>query len=274
MSSRPSSSAAARVLWPVAALLALTGVVALALGMAGSAGRLTGDLVGLSGGEQVEVPATGMSVWARSPQARTEVVCTLGGDALLRPVSDFTIEVAGEQFHETARTPEDLAQGTYPLECTSSGSSTEHQLYAGPYGPGTVPSGILGRSGVTLGLVLLPLALVTGVLAWLAGRRRAAAPSRPDPAAYTLDAQHTASAYSSPYATPSSPTARPGPSGGPPSGQSPSGQSPSAAPPFPAGGPFAGGMPPAPVSTGHDEPGTGADAAPPRGPRYDLPPPS
>lgn len=312
-------SAASRVLWPVTALLALAGVVVLALGMAGSAGRVTTDMVGFHEGQQVQVPETGMSVWSRSAESRAGVVCLLDGTPMLRPVSDFSVEVAGQRFHETARTPEDLAAGTYVLECPAAQTSgadeddagaagdqgADGRLYVGPYGPGAVATGLLGGAGVTLGLVLLPLALVCGLLAWAAGRKEPAPDEGPDPAAYTLPEQHAGTAYTSPYASPQAPqpgaqqnaytspyaspqAPQPGGQGtpygsmAPPSGQPvapPSGQGTASTdepPPFPTGGPFSAGLPPRPVSTGHDDEARGpADGdEPPSGPRYDLPPPS
>lgn len=266
MTSPSHPPALSRTLWPLTALLALAGVVLLGLGLAGSAGRAGGDMVGFHDGAQVEVPEGGMSVWARSAQARTEVVCTAGESTLLRPVEDFTTEVEGQAFHEVARTPEELRPGTYAVSCGSA-----EDLYAGPYGPGTVATGLLGGTGVTLGLLLLPLALVCGLLAWAAGRRARRPEPGPSPLAYRLQEPYGQGPTGSPYATPGASTAAPG---GPTAAPGASTAS-TSAPPFPGGGPFASPQPPegSAYPPPAQQPRTGA-AAPPQGPRYDLPPPS
>lgn len=295
MTSPARPSGPGQLLWPVAALLVLAGVVLLALGAAGTAGRATGDLVGFAPGQQIEVPDAGMSVWARSASTREATVCTLGETTLLRPVADLGLEVDGQRFHEVARTPDDLRPGTYAARC-----DTADQVYAGPYGPATTAPGIVGTTGLTLGMVLLPLALVLGLLAWLSGRRHRPRPEQgPDPAGYTLAPQATGGGYTSPYASPSATTTSPyssptspyaSPSSSTASPYTPPPVAPPASPPPPAGGPFSPpgdpaaqghGLPPAPVSTGHDAgeaDRVGGDirggGAPPSGPRYDLPPPS
>lgn len=256
--SRPATLA--RTLWPLTALLALAGVVLLGLGLAGTAGRSGADMVGFHDGAQVEVPEAGMSVWSRSEQARTQVVCTAGGTTLLRPVEDFTTEVAGQTFHEVARTPDGFAAGTYPVTCGAA-----EEMYAGPYAPSTAATGLLGGTGVTLGLVLLPLALVCGLLAWASGRQGRRPEAGPSPLAYRLEEPYARQPSGSPYATPGThPTSAPA--------ASPS----TSAPPFPGGGPFASPQPPAPGATAYPSPAqppTGP-TPPPQGQRYDLPPPS
>lgn len=171
-----------RLLWPMAALLSLAGVVLLALGAVGTAGRASSDLVGVVRGQEVSVPEEGMSVWSRSPQTRAEAVCTVDDTVLLRPVEDFTVRVSGEDFHEVARTGPELSGSTGPLVC-----DTEDAVYAGPYAPATAPTGLRGGTGLTLGLLLLPLGLVCAALALLARRPPAPAEAGPDPSTYTLD---------------------------------------------------------------------------------------
>jgi hypothetical protein len=153
-----------RLLWPVALLLALTGVVLLALGVAGTAGRASADLTGFVPGQQVSVPESGMSVWSRS--AEPDTVCRAGGTTLLRPVDGHAVQAGGATFHEVARTPDGFT-GTHPVSC-----DTEQAVYAGPFAPGTVATGLAGAAGLTLGLLLLPLGLALAVLA-LRVRRRA-----------------------------------------------------------------------------------------------------
>lgn len=271
------SGTSSRVLLPVAALLLLAGVVLLALGAAGTAGRATGDLVGFRPGQQVTVPEEGMSVWSRSAQTRQATVCTADGAPLLRPVQDFSTEVAGQRFHEVARTPDGMA-GTFTVEC-----DTTDAVYAGPYGPATVAPGLMGTPGLVVGAVLTPLGLLALVLALLDRRRqRPAAEHGPDPGDYELTPTGGQTPYSSPYAAPQAPVPGTGPGYG---GWAPQAQGPGApaADPGPArsGGATGGaddeGLPPAPVSTGHDtdqqdrQSGAGRE---PHGPRYDLPPPS
>lgn len=250
MTSPSPTSSRSRILWPLAALLALAGAVLLTLAALGPGGRVTADLVGVHQGAQVEVPASGMSVWSRSVESRTGMVCLLDGDPLLRPVADHSVEIAGELFHETARTPEGLAAGSYTLECplVEGASVPDDRLYVGPYGPEAVTSGLLGGTGITLGLVLLPLGIICGLLAWSAGRDREEEPEQgPDPGDYTVSEQSAGAAYTSPYATPYSSPGQQGP--GPGQGV----RAPQTAP---------GAVPP------------GGQPEPPAGPRYDLPPPS
>lgn len=250
MTSRPTSSGA-RLLWPLAALLSLAGVVLLALGAVGTAGRASADLVGVNNGDQVSVGTQGLSVWSRTPQTREEATCTLGNTVLLRPVEDFSTTVAGTPFYEVARTPDDQGAGTFALSC-----STDEAVYAGPFGPATVATGIMGGTGLTLGLVLLPLGLVLAILAWSAGRRRArSAPQGPDPSTYTLSPAQPGS-WSSPYAAPTGTMPPPAPGTAHPQ------------PPSPQQGPPPPGQPQ--VSPGPRP----APESPPAGPRYDLPPPS
>ncbi|WP_139720541.1 hypothetical protein [Serinicoccus chungangensis] len=169
-----------RVLWLLAVLLGLTGIVLLALGASGSAGRSTTDLVGVVPGQEVVVPEEGMSVWSRSAQTRESTACTLDDTLLLRPEQDFTTRVQGADFHEVARTGPDQTSGPATLVC-----DTDDAVYAGPYGPRTAPTGLRGGTGLTLGLLLLPLGLACAALAVLGRRRGQATDPGPDPAAYT-----------------------------------------------------------------------------------------
>lgn len=171
------SGTSPRVLLPLAALLLLAGVALLALGAAGTAGRATGDLVGFRPGQQITVPEEGMSVWSRSAQTREATVCTADGVPLLQPAQDVPTEVAGQRFHEVARTPEGRT-GTFSVEC-----GTTDAVYAGPYGPATVAPGLMGAPGLVVGAILTTLGLLTLVLALLARRRqRPAAEHAPAPA--------------------------------------------------------------------------------------------
>lgn len=173
-------TAGAGLLWPLAALLCLGGLVLLGLGVAGTAGRDDPDMVGVVPGQQVSVPPEGMSVWSRSAQTREGAACTVGDTLLLRPAEDFTTRVAGEDFHEVARTGPDQTSGPATLVC-----DTDDAVYAGPYGPRTAPTGLRGGTGLTLGLLLLPLGLACAALAVLGRRRGQATDPGPDPAAYT-----------------------------------------------------------------------------------------
>ncbi|WP_298885524.1 hypothetical protein [uncultured Serinicoccus sp.] len=170
-----------RLLWPLAVLLGLTGLVLLALGATGSAGRSTTDLVGVVPGQEVIVPQEGMSVWSRSPQTRAATACTLDDTLMLRPDQDFTTRVQGEDLHEVARTVPGQDPGPATLVC-----DTGDAVYAGPYGPATAPTGLRGGTGLTLGLLLLPVGLACAALAVLARRREHVTEQGPDPAAYTL----------------------------------------------------------------------------------------
>ncbi|WP_130012236.1 hypothetical protein [Serinicoccus sediminis] len=179
-------TAGAGLLWPLAALLCLVGLVLLGLGVVGTAGRDDPDMVGVVPGQHVSVPPEGMSVWSRSPQTRERTACTVGDTLLLRPEQDFTTRVAGQDFHEVARTGPGQAGSTGALVCDMADA-----LYAGPYGPATAPTGLRGGTGLTLGLLLLPLGLACGALALLA-RRRETVERGPDPGAYTPALRHTA----------------------------------------------------------------------------------
>ncbi|KUG53580.1 hypothetical protein AVL62_02000 [Serinicoccus chungangensis] len=170
-----------RLLWPLAVLLGLTGLVLLGLGVAGSTDRSTTDLAGVVPGQEVVVPQEGMSVWSRSPQTRAATACTLDDTLMLRPDEDFTTRVEGQDFHEVARTGPGQGAGPATLVC-----DTDDAVYAGPYGPATAPTGLRGGAGLTLGLLLLPLGLACAALAVLARRRGEVTETGPDPAAYTL----------------------------------------------------------------------------------------
>lgn len=223
-----------RFLWVFAALLGLAGAALVVVALLGGAGRDGGDMVGVRPGDEISIGEDGMSVWARDPGTREATVCTLGDVALLRPVQEHATTVAGATFYEVARTPDGMPGGAHPISC-----DTQDAVYAGPYGPGVSTPGLAGGTGLLLGIILLALALLCLVLAWLAGLRQPTeVPEQgPDPGDYTL--------------RPGMPVAP-----GPPPGRA-------AAPP--------------PPGTGHTGPGSGprpAPEAPPDGPRYDLPPPS
>lgn len=202
----PQRPPGARVLWPLAALLTVAGLVLLVLGVLGSRDRASADMVGVVAGDRVSVGADGLSVWSRSAGTRADTVCTLDSETLERPAEDFTTRVGGEQFHEVARTPAGHPIGDLPLVC-----DTEDTVYAGPFGPATAPTGLRGGTGLTLGLLLLPLGLACAVLAVLA-RRRTEPEQGPDPGAYTLDPR-TAPPTRDPYGPPPSGPPQGGPTG-------------------------------------------------------------
>ncbi|ANS78291.1 hypothetical protein SGUI_0895 [Serinicoccus hydrothermalis] len=203
----PQRPPGTRVLWPLAALLTLAGLVLLTLSLTGPGDRSGADMVGARPGDLVSVGEEGMSVWSRSPDTRADTVCTLDDQALDRPTEDFTTRVAGEEFHEVARTGGSHPTGDQPLVC-----DTEDTVYAGPFGPATAPTGLRGGTGLTLGLLLLPLGLVCAVLAVLARRRTVEVEQGPDPGAYTLDPR-TSPPPQDPYGPP--PSGPPGQAGGP-----------------------------------------------------------
>lgn len=156
-----------RVLWPVAALCALAGVVLLVLGLLGQANRPPVDLTGITPGQRVEMTEDGLSVWSRAPGTYLDTVCTADEATMLRPVAEYAVQVAGTRFYEVARSPEGLAAGSPAITC-----STTDPVYAGPRADRTVATGLSGGTGIVTGSLLLLVGLVCGVLAVLAGRRR------------------------------------------------------------------------------------------------------
>lgn len=162
-----STRDARRVLWPVAALCALAGLALLVLGLLGQANRPPVNLTGITPGQRVEITDEGLSVWARSADTYLDTVCTADGTTMLRPVSEYAVEVAGSRFYEVARSPEGLAAGSPAITC-----STTDPVYAGPRADSTVTTGLRGGTGIVAGSLLLLVGLVCGVLAVLAGRRR------------------------------------------------------------------------------------------------------
>lgn len=156
-----------RTLMLVAALLAVLGGVLLGLGLAGPPPIPVDAVRPVAAGTPVEVGDDGFSLWSTDADAWQTAVCTADGTPLLRPVSAWSITVAGTTYHEVARSPRALLAGSYPVECTPA-----QTLYAGPHADRTAPSPLRGPVGVLAGSVLLALALLTGVVALVAHRRR------------------------------------------------------------------------------------------------------
>jgi hypothetical protein len=239
---RPRSGTAT-ALGILAVVLGLLGLVLVVLGAVGLANVATPNMQGFNPGQSVRVGDSGMSVYARSDAAREQTVCTAEGGSgqvvFERPVSAYAVDVAGADFFEVARSPQDLSAGTYQVTC----QGTDEPVYAGPSAPTTTASGVTGPLGLGAGAVLLALALALGLAAFLLRRRASAAqPST----AYRLGA-HDQTAY-----TPGYPGAGYPPGGaqpqdypyGPPAGGQPPyrGQDPYAAPagppPPPSGSPY------------------------------------
>ncbi len=155
----------------LAAVLALLAVTFIALGAIGLANVATPNMQGFNPGATVTVTNAGMSVYARSDDDRASTVCTAddgSATTLARPTSEFSIDVAGSDFYEVARTSDDLAAGSYALTCRG----TEQALYVGPAAPNTSASGLMGPVGLVGGIVLGFLALVLMVTALVIGRTR------------------------------------------------------------------------------------------------------
>ncbi len=223
------------LLWLLAALSALLGLLLLALGLIGVLGVATPNMQGFNPGQSVVISDGGMSVYARS-DARAEVVCTGDGpDAQVvfeRPVQEYAVDVSGTDFYEIARSPKDLAAGTYAMTCNGMSDA----VYAGPWAPDTTSGGLLGPLGIVSGLLLLGLALALAVAAMVVRRR-----GKPADAAHPHQqggqpGWQGSGGYSSPYATPS----QPGPAyGAPPAAPYP---------PDPSAYPYGAPPPPPPES--------------------------
>lgn len=202
----------------LAALSALLGLLLLVLGLIGVLGKATPNMQGFNPGQSVVISDGGMSVYARS-DSRAQTVCTGDGPdgqvVFERPVQEYAVDVTGTDFYEIARSPQDLAGGSYAMTC----NGTSDSVYAGPWAPDTTTGGLLGPAGIVLGLLLLALALALAVAALLLRRR-----NKPSPAGHPHQGGgpqgwQGSGGYSSPYATAS----QPGPAYGspPPGGQSP-----------------------------------------------------
>lgn len=209
-----------RFLWVFASVLCVAGVVLISLGLIGTSARDNGDLVGVNPGDTISVGEDGMSIWSPTTTTRTEAICTLGEDTMLRPVQEHATTVAQTEFFEVARTSEQLSSGTYVIAC-----DTQDQVYAGPYGPTVASPGLMGVTGLIVGIVVLALGAVCLGLAWAAAGGRTseeAPPEGPDPGDYTLARRTPLSAdprQQVPAETPAAPTqARPGGLDSPPSG--------------------------------------------------------
>lgn len=224
-----SVATGSRFLWVFSSLLSLSGAVLIVLGLLGTSDRGGGDLIGVSSGDTLSISDDGMSIWSPSAQSRAETVCSLGEDTMLRPVQEHATTVEDTDYFEVARTPDGMSAGTYVITC-----DTSAEVYAGPYGPTVASPGLMGATGLVVGILLLALGLLSMGLAWAAGGRRPDdVGSGPDPGDYTL--------------------ARHAPLGG--------GPRPGMPPPPATTQPGPGASPGGPGST-------------PNGPRYDLPPPS
>lgn len=185
-------NAAARPLAILAGILGFAGLVLLVLGVIGTAGAATPNMQGFNAGQSVQVDDSGMSVYARSDDAREQTVCVgrdSGEDVVFeRPADEYAVDVSGSDFFEIARSPEGAAAATYEMTC----EGTDEAVYAGPWAPDTASGGVLGTTGLVTGTLLLVLGVVLGVVAALLARR-----------GRTSDATGQGSAssgYSSPYA--------------------------------------------------------------------------
>jgi hypothetical protein len=259
---RPRSGIAT-ALGILAGTLGLLGLLLLTLGVIGLANVATPNMQGFNPGQSIDIRDSGMSVYARSDAVREQTVCTADGPSgqvvFERPVSSYSVDVAGSDFFEIARSPQDMPAGTYQVTC----QGTEDAVYAGPYAPDTTASGLFGPLGLVLGLALLGLALLLALTAFLARGRR---PRTTSPSAYGPGQEQY------PYAAPSTL-----PGQAPPSGQAPP---PYAdylrprtddpyAPPPPTGHPY-GYVPPAAEPTQPVPYGQGAWAAQPPPPSADV----
>lgn len=167
-----------RLLPILAAVFAGVGLILLILGLVGTLTTATPNMRGFNPGQSVNIGESGMSVWARSDDVRTSAACTASGSrdvVLERPVAAYSVDVAGSDFFEVARTPEDFAAGTYAITC----EGTEERLYAGPRATRTVASGVMGQTGLLVGGVLLLAGVALGIGALLSRDR-----SQPAPAGY------------------------------------------------------------------------------------------
>ncbi len=186
----------------LAALSALLGLLLLSLGLVGVLSVATPNMQGFNPGQSVAISEAGMSVYSRS-DARSGAVCTADADSgqvvFERPVQEFAVDVAGTDFYEIARSPQDLGSGTYAVTC----EGTSEAVYAGPAAPDTSASGVMGPAGIVSGLFLLVLAVLLAVAALLLRRR--SRPSASVGSAQQPGGQQGwqgSSGYSSPYATP------------------------------------------------------------------------
>lgn len=186
---------AAMVVGALALLLGVAAILLIALGAVGLARTATPNMQGFNAGATVTVPDRGISVYARSDADRGSTLCTLQGGSevvMSRPVSEFSVAVAGSDFYEVARAPESLDSGEYVTTC----AGTNQALYVGPAAPSTTASGLFGPASIIGGIMLGFLALILAIIAW--GMRRSRAKSTTtSQQAYPSGAP---SAYSSPYA--------------------------------------------------------------------------
>ena len=162
-----SGGAPTRVLLLVTALLALVGGVLLALGLAGPPPTPADAVRPLPADGTVQVGDEGFSLWSTEATAFEDATCDADGLPLLRPSAPWSITVAGTDYHEVARSPRALLEGSYTVTCTP-----EQSLYAGPHAERSAPSPLRGPLGVLAGAVLLGLALVVGVVALVLHRRQ------------------------------------------------------------------------------------------------------
>jgi hypothetical protein len=151
-----------RLLPVLAAVLGGLGLIFVILGLIGVLSTATPNMRGFNQGQSVSVGESGMSVWARSDEVRETAACTAAGarDIVLeRPVASYSVDVAGSDFFEVARTPRDFPPGTYSITC----EGTEERLYAGPRATRTVANGVMGQTGLLVGGILLGVALLLGI---------------------------------------------------------------------------------------------------------------
>ncbi|UJH71358.1 hypothetical protein [Ornithinimicrobium sp. INDO-MA30-4] len=187
-------------------VIGIAGVTLLVLGVVGLNQVPVANLNGFNDGQTINVTDSGMSVYALD-DVRDSTVCqaVVDGNTTVfdRPVESFSIEVSGSDYYEIARTPDGMAAGSYEVACES-GTST----YAGPRATLMSSGGVMGLTGVVVGVVLV---LIAGVLLLLAvalafnNRRKAKKQQGGQPASGYPESGYAQSGYTSPYASPPPP---------------------------------------------------------------------
>ena len=155
----------------VALVLALVAAALVGLGAYGLVSTATPNMRGFNPGATVTVTESGLSVYARSDEDRSSTVCRAAGEdttVLDRPTGEFVVEVAGSDFYEIARGPDELSAGSYVLTCDGTNAS----VYVGPRAPSTSAAGLIGIGGLIGGLVLGFFAVLLGIVALLVRPRR------------------------------------------------------------------------------------------------------
>lgn len=163
-----SSGGPSKALGTIAALLGLAGLVLLGLGLFGVLNTATPNMKGINSGQSVSIPDSGMSLWAEE-DVRGDTVCQVGDATMERPTAAYTVAVGDREFYEVARTPSDLAKGSYPVTC----EGTSESLYVGPNAARTTAPGLIGNLGLIIGGILTALAAVLGLAALMTRRKGA-----------------------------------------------------------------------------------------------------